>query len=135
MLKQFTARHVISRFNILEVHRQATSVAAAHFPNALEERMPFLIKAIQVDDVPKFEAAFEEKCRKRNIGLFVLPPNSHRLNSCVDRAHLTHIEEFYEVTASSFNTAELKHRLLDWEKVSRYNWGTSSPPIIGLPQP
>jgi hypothetical protein len=47
----------------------------------------------------------------------------------VERAHLTHTEEFYEVTKSSFNVAELKNKLLDWEKV------ISSSPIFGLPPP
>jgi hypothetical protein len=37
-------------------------VILAHFLNALEERMLFLIKAIQVDGGSEFEAAFEEEC-------------------------------------------------------------------------
>jgi uridine phosphorylase len=44
-------------------------------------------------------------------------------------------EEFYKVTDSSFNVAELKDTLLDWEKVSRYNRDVSSSPIFGLPHP
>jgi hypothetical protein len=44
-------------------------------------------------------------------------------------------EEFYEVTDSSFNVAELKDKLLDWEKVSRYNRDISSSPIFELLHP
>ena len=49
--------------------------------------------------------------------MFVLPTNSPKLNGYVERAHLTHTEEFYEVTDSSFNIAELNSELLVWEKV------------------
>ena len=31
-------------------------------------------------------------------------------------AHRTHTEEFYEVTESSFDIAELRAELLDWEQ-------------------
>jgi len=117
VLKQFTARDIISRWDVLEIHRQATSGTAAHFLDALEERMPFPVQAIQVDGGSEFEAVFEEECQRRNIKLFVLPPNSPKLNGYVERAHLTHTEEFYEVTESSFNTVELSNELLDWERV------------------
>ena len=33
----------------------------------------------------------------------------------VERAHRTHTEEFYEVVASSFELAELRQELLEWE--------------------
>jgi putative transposase len=115
VLKQFTARDVISRWDVLEVHRQATSVTGAHFLNALEERMPFLVKAIPVDGGPEFEAVSEEECQERNMKLFVLPPNSPELNGYVERTHLTHTEEFYEVTDSSFNMPGLTDKLLNWE--------------------
>ena len=49
--------------------------------------------------------------------MFVLPPNSPGLNGCVERANLPHTEEFYEVTDSSPNIAELNSELLVWEKV------------------
>jgi len=34
----------------------------------------------------------------------------------VERAHHTHTAEFYEVTDSSFNIAELRAELLAWEQ-------------------
>ena len=63
----------------------------------LEKRLPFPLKALQVDGGSEFEALFEEECRRRDIRLFVLPPRSPKLNGCVERAHRTHTEEFYEV--------------------------------------
>lgn len=59
---------------------------------------------------------FEEECQRRGIWLFILPPRSPELNGYVERAHRTHIEEFYEVTESSFDLAELRAELLDREK-------------------
>ncbi len=47
----------------------------------------------------------------------LLPPRSPKLNGCVERAHRTHTEEFYEVTESSFDLSELRAELLEWEQV------------------
>ena len=68
----------------------------AGFLDALEQRMPFKIKAIQVDGGSEFMAQFEEACQQRRIRLFVLPPRSPKLNGSVERAQRTHTEEFYE---------------------------------------
>jgi putative transposase len=101
VLKHFTAHDVISKWNVMNVHRQATAATAAHFLDALNERMPFPVKAIQVDGGSEFEALFEEECQKRGIRLFILPPRSPKLNGGVERAHRTHTEQFYEITDSS----------------------------------
>jgi len=107
VLKQFTARDIISRWDVLEVHNRATSATVAHFLDSLEKRLPFSIQAIQVNGGSEFEAVFEEECRRRSIRLFVLPPNSPDLNGYVERAHLIHTEEFYEVTDTSFELSDL----------------------------
>lgn len=117
LLKHFTAHDVISRWNTVSVYSRATANTATDFLDTLEERMPFPVKAIQVDGGAEFEAIFEEECRKRGINLFVLPPRSPKLNGAVERAHRTHTEEFYEVTESSFELAELREELLAWERV------------------
>lgn len=117
VLKHFTARDIISRWDVIEVHSRATATTASHFLNSLEERVPFPIRAIQVDGGSEFEAVFEEECQRRNIKLFILPPRSPKLNGYVERAHRTHTEEFYEVTESSFCIAELSSELLGWERV------------------
>jgi putative transposase len=117
LLKHFTAHDVISRWNIVSVYSRATGTTAALFLDTLEKRMPFPVKAIQVDGGSEFEAVFEEECQKRGIKLFVLPPRSPKLNGAVERAHRTHTEEFYEVTESSFDLSELREELLEWEQV------------------
>ena len=115
-LGDFTARDIISRWDIIDVYSRATANTAAHFLDKLEQRMPFTIRAIQVDGGSEFEAVFEEECQRRNIKLFVLPPRSPKLNGYVERAHRTHTEEFYEVTDSCFDLTELRGELLEWER-------------------
>jgi len=117
VLKHFTAHDVLSRWNVLAVHSQANATTAANFLNNLEARMPFPVRAIQVDGGSEFEAIFEEECRRRNIKLFILPPRSPKLNGGVERAHFTHTAEFYEVTESSFDITELSSKLLEWERI------------------
>jgi putative transposase len=116
VLKHFTAHDVISRWNVIGVYQRSTARNAAHFLDVLEQRMPFPLKAIQVDGGSEFEAIFEEECQRRSIRLFVLPPRSPKLNGGVERAHWTHTEEFYQVTDSTFEIAELSQELLEWEK-------------------
>ena len=117
ILKHFTARDIISRWDVLEAHSRATSNTASGFIDVLLKRMPFPIKAIQVDGGSEFQDAFERECQKRGIKLFVLPPRSPKLNGHVERAQRTHTEEFYEVTEASFEIGELNQALLKWEKV------------------
>jgi putative transposase len=94
VLKHFSARDMVSRWDVLEVHERATSLAAAHFLDALVDRMPFPIAALQVDGGSEFAAEFETACQQRNLPLFVLPPRSPKLNGQVERSHRTHHEEF-----------------------------------------
>jgi putative transposase len=96
-LKQFTARDVISKWDVIEVRRRATATTAKEFLETLEQRMPFKVKALQVDGGSEFYSDFEQECERRKIQLFVLPPKSPKLNGCVERANRTHTEEFYEV--------------------------------------
>jgi len=117
ILKHFTARDIISRWDVLEAHSRATSHTASGFIDALLKRMPFPIRAIQVDGGSEFQDAFERECQKRGIKLFVLPPRSPKLNGHVERAQRTHTEEFYEVTEANFEIQELNQALLEWEKV------------------
>ena len=116
-LKHFTARDVISRWDVLEAHTRATSNTASGFIDVLLQRMPFPIRAIQVDGGSEFQDAFERECQKRGIKLFVLPPRSPKLNGHVERAQRTHTEEFYEVTEANFEIRGLNQALLEWEKV------------------
>jgi len=101
----------------MSVNCRASAATAAHFLDILKDRMPFPIKAIQVDGGSKFESIFEQECQQRGTGLSVLPPRSPKLNGGVERAHRTHTEEFYEVTDSSFELNEPRAELLKWETI------------------
>jgi transposase InsO family protein len=117
ILKQFTARDVVSRWDVLGIARQASATSAAAFLSALDTRMPFPVRAIQVDGGSEFMAGFEAACQTRGIRLFVLPPRSPKLNGCVERANRTHREEFYEVEDLDWTLAALRPPLLAWEEV------------------
>ena len=101
VLKHFTARDVVSRWDVVEAHTRATATTAAGFLDALQARMPFPVRAIQVDGGSEFQAGFEQACQQRDILLFTLPPRSPKLNGAVERAQRTHTEEFYEVVEFS----------------------------------
>jgi len=116
-LKQFTARDVISKWDVLEVRTQATAITAKEFIGTLEGRMPFKVKALQVDGGSEFYADFEEECQRRKIQLFVLPPKSPKLNGSVERAQRTHTEEFYEVYDCPWTISDLNPKLRRWEYV------------------
>lgn len=116
-LKQFTARDIISKWDVLQVRSRATAKTARDFLDEVEKRMPFPIKAIQVDGGSEFYAEFEEACKQKGIRLFVLPPKSPKLNGCVERSNRTHTEEFYEVYNCSWLVPELNKQLLHWQYI------------------
>ena len=117
VLKQFTSRDVVSRWDCLELACRATAATAARLLDPILERMPFPVKAIQVDGGSEFMAEFEEECRARGIRLFVLPPRSPKLNGAVERANRTHTEEFYHLSTANPTVAELGAELRLWERV------------------
>lgn len=116
-LKQFTARDLISRWDVLEVRERATAGTAADFLTTVQRRMPFPVVAIQVDGGSEFAAAFEAACQRAGIKLFVLPPKSPKLNGAVERAQRTHTEEFYEVHDVAWTLAALNRQVRSWERV------------------
>ena len=116
-LKHFTARDVVSRYDVLEVHTQAKATTAAHFLDTLQSDMPFPIKAIQVDGGSEFQSLFELECQERGIRLFELPPRSPELNGSVERAQRTHTEEFYEIYDGDFEIQPLNKALKEWQFV------------------
>lgn len=115
--KQFTARDIISRWDVVEVFNQATANLGRRFLLSLKERTPFSIRAIQVDGGSEFKAEFEEACKMEGIKLFVLPPRSPKLNGHVERGNRTHTEEFYEITDFPFELPALNQELREWEVV------------------
>ena len=117
ILKQFTARDVVSRWDVIELVPRATARAAASVLDVLAERMPFGVRAISIDNGSEFMAEFEAACQVRGIRLFVLPPRSPKLHGAVERANRTHTEEFYEVTDAVPELVPLRRELRAWETV------------------
>ena len=115
--KQFTARDVVSRWDVVEAHTRATARTAAGFLEALQRRTPFVVRAIQVDGGSEFYADFETECQRRGIRLFQLPPRSPKLNGAVERAHRTHLEEFWECYDGELALGPLGQALLAHEMV------------------
>jgi putative transposase len=117
VFKPFTARDVVSRWDVLQAHTRATARTAAQFLDTLQHRMPFPIRAVQVDGGSEFAAEFELACQQRGLHLFVLPPRSPKLNGAVERANRTHTEEFYQVTPCSLEMKKLNCELRQWERI------------------
>ena len=116
VLKHFSARDMVSRWDVVEVHQRATSLAA-HFLDTLLHRMPFRVAALQVDGGSEFAAEFETACQQRGLPLFVLPPRSPKLNGQVERSHRTHHEEFYQVIPDRWTLDSLNPQLRRWEHI------------------
>jgi transposase InsO family protein len=83
----------------------------------LIERMPFPVRAIQVDGGSEFQGEFEQACARRQVRLFVLPPRSPKLNGCVERAQRTHKEEFYAYYDGDMDLKNLNRAFRPWERV------------------
>jgi len=115
--KHFTARDVVSRWDVVQAYGRATAKTASAFLDSLTARMPFPVKAIQVDGGSEFQAEFEQSCAERGIRLFVLPPRSPKLNAHVERAHRTHAEEFYDLYDGDLDLASINRALHRWERV------------------
>jgi len=117
ILKHFTAADVVSRWSVAEVASTATASLAVRILDALAERLPYPVQAIQVDGGSEFMAEFEVACQTRGLRLFVLPPRSPKLNGCVERTNRTWREEFYECTTAAGTVAALGAAARDWETV------------------
>ena len=117
IFKHFSSYDVVSRWNVMGIFSRATAETAKRFLDDMEKRTPNKIKSIQIDGGSEFQSVFEEECQNRGIKLFVLPPRSPKLNGAVERANRTHTEEFYEVTDSTFDLADLRPKLLEWEQI------------------
>lgn len=117
--RQFTAIDVVSRCAVLGVRASATAGTAAAFLNELVDRLPFPVRAIQVDGGSEFMASFEVACQQRGIALYVLPPRSPKRNGRVERLNGTSRREFWECYDGSLELPELQAALREWER--QYN--------------
>jgi len=117
---QFSARDLISRWDVSIANRQATSYTASQFLEYMERKFPFPIRAIQIDGGSEFKKRFEEACRERMIRLFVIPPRTPKLQCYVERANRTHREEFYEVEDIGLTLQEHNKQLEQWDQTYNY---------------
>jgi transposase InsO family protein len=117
ILKHFTAADVVSRWSLVEVAGTATASVAVRMLDALAARLPYPVRAIQVDGGSEFMAEFEAACQTRGIRLFVLPPRSPKLNGCVERTNRTWREEFYACTSAASTVGALGAAAREWETV------------------
>jgi hypothetical protein len=72
-----------------------------------QSKLVVQLKIIKVDVGSEFQDSFLDECQRRGINLFVLETRSPKLNGHVERVQRTHTEEFYEVTGTGFEIAEL----------------------------
>jgi transposase InsO family protein len=115
VLKQFTAIDVVSRWSVPTIAGNATARLATKALEAIIDRSPFPIRAIQVDGGSEFMAGFEDACREKGILLFELPPRSPKLNGRVERANRTYRDEFYHCSTATPTVAGFASHLRRWE--------------------
>lgn len=113
--KQFTAVDVASRHLVGALYARATATCAARFLGQVLARMPFPVRAIQVDGGSEFHAEFEQACQARAIPLIVLPPRSPKMNSRVEYVHGTCRREFYECTEMAADLEGARRQWSVWE--------------------
>lgn len=114
-VKQFTARDLVSRWDVVDLVPRATAAAAERFLDTLTARLPVRLHALQVDGGSEFMAEFEASCARRGLRLFVLPPRSPKLNGAVERANRTHAEEHHAFAYGDDNLVRRQRALLHWE--------------------
>lgn len=120
VLKQFTARDVVSGWNVLEVYSSASSLCGKRFLQALFSRVPFKVKAIKVDGGSEFCGEFEAECQRRGVKLYVVPPRSPEEQGHVERAQGIHRYEFYESYELPSELRELREVVREWEQICNF---------------
>lgn len=108
---QFTSQDVVTKLTVRRASSKITASAAVRVIDALQEELPYPIKAIQIDGGSEFKSVFEMQCQARGIDLFVLPPRSPKLNGMVERMQRTSREEIYDLKAMPESIDELNQLL------------------------
>lgn len=94
-VRHFSAVCPITKIAVEQVYEQATSTHAANFLAYAATQFPFKMASVQVDGGSEFMDVFEAECKKRSIGLYILPPKSPKFNGVVERLHYSAKYEFY----------------------------------------
>lgn len=118
-LRQFSAIDVVTRLAVTDVRTTATARTARDHLYVFLESLPFEVRTIQVDGGSEFMAEFEAACKEHGIGLHVLPPNSPKLNGCVERFNRTTRDEFWAWYTGTTDLATVRPAMQRW--TSRYN--------------
>ena len=85
VVKGFTAKDVVSGWNLLEVFSSRSSQCGRKFLQGLFSRVPFRVKALKLDGGSEFYGEFERECQKRGIRLYVVRPHSLEEQTYVER--------------------------------------------------
>lgn len=115
VFKHLSLVDITSRSAATEVGSGASAQTVTAYLDRMRTRLPFPIKAIQVDGGSEFRAEFETYCQTEGITLFTLPPRSPKLNGCVERLQRTVDEEFYQCTEVELAVAPLAVALQHYE--------------------
>ena len=107
VFKHLSLVDITSRYAAAEVGCGASAKTVTTYLDRMRTRLPFPVKAIQVDGGSEFRAEFETYCQAEGIRLFTLPPRSPKLNGCVERMQRTVDEEFYQCTEVDCSVAPL----------------------------
>ena len=135
-VRQLVAVDPVSKWTCAKAYRRVTAHNAAEFLDKPVRKMPFEVKAIQVDGGYEFKAEFERECQKRGIELRVLRPRSPKLNGTVERTigtwrcefhgcwdipnDLAKINRLVDAFADEFNRVRPHHRSLDCRKPEEF---------------
>jgi len=106
-----------SRYAVAEIGSGASARMVAGHLDRMRARLPFPVRAIQVDGGSEFKADFETYCQAQSIRLFVLPPHSPKLNGKVERLQRTFDEECYQCLDVPLRVANLSAGLHAYEVV------------------
>ncbi len=98
IFKHLSLIDVTSRYGAAEIRVGATAATTIkslkRHPEGTQARLPFTVKAIQIDGGSEFKADCETYCQEHALQLFLLPPRSPKLNGRVERLQRTFREEF-----------------------------------------
>lgn len=117
VFKHLSLVDVTSRYAVAEIGISATAKATKDRLERMLDRLPFSVRAVQIDGGSEFKGAFEEFCQARRLELFVLPPRSPKLNGHVERIQRTFDEEFYQCSDAEPRVGPLAIALSEYETV------------------
>jgi putative transposase len=113
--KHLSVVDVVCRWHAAAIRRGASARTMRESLDQMRARLPFAIKALQVDGGSEFRAEFEVYCQQEGIKLFLLPPRSPKLNAQVERVQRTDREEFYACTDVDPRLETLQPALREYE--------------------